>query len=159
MKYIIGYTKEKAKIYNEEGHNISTIVVKNVDIDEHIENALKTIKFFDGRAEFCKVESDLLVNDEVHYISADTFKNIWGSYALTLDKITSNEQGVCPFCGGRSLEYDCCESLEGYIYYPWHCPNCEHGGAEYYETSFAGHNVYDKNGDEVEITEDMIERG
>lgn len=71
--------------------------------------------------------------------------------------VKSNECGICPFCNKIALNYGVMELMDNMCYYPWTCENCGHRGEEWYEMSFAGHNVVDEDGDEIEITEDMIE--
>lgn len=70
----------------------------------------------------------------------------------------SNEQGVCPFCNGKNLNYGSIELHGEMICYPWECEDCSHEGEEWYETTFAGHNIITEDGENIEITEDMIEK-
>lgn len=74
-------------------------------------------------------------------------------------KLKSNKQGVCPFCGEEgTLYYDCVEFEDDFCYFPWKCANCGHEGEEWYSMEFDGHNVIDKDGNNVEIEDYMIER-
>lgn len=64
-----------------------------------------------------------------------------------------NNEGVCPFCGDTDLQYEAIQ-LEGNMsYYPWTCKKCSHKGEEWYDMTFAGHNVEDENGDLIELQE------
>ena len=73
-------------------------------------------------------------------------------------KLKSNEVGVCPFCNSEgTLNYDCVNNEGDMCYYKWCCSNCEHEGEEWYRLEFIGHNVIDESGDNIEITEIMIE--
>ena len=59
-----------------------------------------------------------------------------------------NEEGVCPICGGESLEFESAEIDDGGVKYPWTC-ECGASGDEYYDMTFSEHcNVTDKNGKE-----------
>lgn len=73
-------------------------------------------------------------------------------------KVKSNENGQCPFCNSRNLDYDCVQLEGDMMYYPWRCRNCSHEGEEWYNLSFAGHNVFDEEGDLYEIEPHMIEK-
>jgi hypothetical protein len=72
-----------------------------------------------------------------------------------------NERGICPFCGSENLDYASIKFEGDMAYFPWECKDCNHQGEEWYELKFAGHNVFDENGDSIElqeskkITEDM----
>lgn len=68
-----------------------------------------------------------------------------------------NKRGICPFCGQQTLEYDCVELVDDMMYYPWECTNCEHRGEEWYNLTFAGHNIEDENGDCI-ITLELPEK-
>lgn len=76
-------------------------------------------------------------------------------------KVKSNEVGVCPFCNhDGELDYDCFEMESGNMgYFKWTCENCGHEGEEWYHLEFVGHNVIDENGDNIEIEDNMIEKG
>jgi predicted nucleic-acid-binding Zn-ribbon protein len=62
-----------------------------------------------------------------------------------------NEVGKCPFCGSDDLDYDCMEPTEDMIYYPWTCKNCGHKGEEWYDISFAGHNIETEDGCMIDV--------
>lgn len=72
-------------------------------------------------------------------------------------KVKSNEMGTCPICNGNDLDYGCVEFTNNMIYYPWTCNNCKAEGEEWYNLDFVGHNIIADSGDNIEITEDMIE--
>lgn len=72
-------------------------------------------------------------------------------------KVKGNDRGYCPFCGGDNLEYGTVRFEGDMCYFPWQCPNCKHEGEEWYSLNFIGHNVIDKNGDNIEIEDSMIE--
>lgn len=62
-----------------------------------------------------------------------------------------NEQGKCPKCRSDNLEYGAI-SLEGDMaYYPYTCKDCGQQGEEWYKLEFAGHNVYDEDGEIIEL--------
>lgn len=66
-------------------------------------------------------------------------------------EIKSNKQGVCPLCNSQNLDYGTI-NLEGELCnFKWKCLNCGGEGEEWYEMTFAGHNVKDENGDLWEI--------
>lgn len=74
-------------------------------------------------------------------------------------KLKSNEQGKCPFCNSTgTLNYDCAENEGDMLYYKWTCLACGHHGEEWYSLTFAGHNIEDEDGNNIEITDDMIEQ-
>lgn len=62
-----------------------------------------------------------------------------------------NSVGVCPNCKESNLEYDSIR-LEGeQCYFPYKCKNCGLEGEEWYSMEFIGHNVFDKNGELIEL--------
>lgn len=76
-------------------------------------------------------------------------------------KVKSNKVGVCPFCNHEGeLEYGCVSNEDDNMcYYKWRCLNCNHEGEEWYYLEFVGHNVFDENGNCIEIEDKMIEKG
>jgi C4-type Zn-finger protein len=78
---------------------------------------------------------------------------------LEMEKLKSNEQGVCPFCGEvGTLDYDCVNNEGNMCYYKWHCMNCNHDGEEWYTMEFIGQNIIDENGDNIEVNDEMIKK-
>lgn len=75
---------------------------------------------------------------------------------ITNMQILSNDEGTCPFCNESNLNYDSAEFEWNMVYYPWTCPNCGHSGEEYHKLEFTGHNVFDEEHNNIEITYDMI---
>lgn len=63
----------------------------------------------------------------------------------------TNEQGKCPKCGGEKLEYSTTEYVDNMCYYRYKCEECGQEGEEWYNMEFAGHNVYDENGEMIEL--------
>ena len=49
------------------------------------------------------------------------------------------QAGQCPKCGGNNLEYGVSEPLDGSIYYPYTCQDCNFDGDEFYNLEFVGH--------------------
>lgn len=73
-------------------------------------------------------------------------------------KVKSNSSGKCPFCDSYNLEYGCVEFEDfDMAYFPWTCKNCKRQGEEWNKLQFIGHNVIDKNGNSIEIEDNMIE--
>ena len=64
-----------------------------------------------------------------------------------------NEQGVCPKCGSTNLEYEPAKNEGDMLCYPWKCNNCGADGEEWYELTFAGHNLQNEDGDYIELQE------
>lgn len=62
-----------------------------------------------------------------------------------------NEQGVCPKCGSHNLEYDVISIECEACFYPYTCNDCGQEGEEWYSMEFTGHNVYDENGEIIEL--------
>ena len=63
-----------------------------------------------------------------------------------------NEQGFCPKCGSYNLDYHAMEfEDDGMCYYPYKCKDCGQEGEEWYKLDFQGHNVYDENGELIEL--------
>ncbi len=63
-----------------------------------------------------------------------------------------NEQGCCPKCHGLNLDYGAIEYQDdGMCYYPYKCKDCGQQGEEWYRLEFQGHNVYDENGEMIEL--------
>lgn len=52
-------------------------------------------------------------------------------------KFKSNEEGKCPICNSENLEYFGMELVDNAIYYPWHCPDCDTDGKEWYYVNFS----------------------
>lgn len=68
------------------------------------------------------------------------------------DSVTyTNEEGHCPKCGEANLDYGSLELEGNMCYYPYKCDSCGQEGEEWYSMSFAGHNVYDENGELIEL--------
>lgn len=66
-------------------------------------------------------------------------------------KDLKNSMGVCPHCKEQELEYGSIQ-LEGEnAYFPYKCCNCGLEGEEWYYMEFTGHNVYDKEGNLIEV--------
>ena len=66
-------------------------------------------------------------------------------------KDLKNNMGVCPHCKEQDLEYGSIQ-LEGEnAYFPYKCNNCGLEGEEWYSMEFVGHNVYDENGELIEL--------
>jgi hypothetical protein len=73
-------------------------------------------------------------------------------------KFKGNYEGECPFCESDNLDYGEVEFSEHYCYFPWKCEDCGHEGKEYYDMEFVGHNVFNDEGNEIEIKYNMIEK-
>ena len=63
----------------------------------------------------------------------------------------TNEQGRCPRCHELSLDYQAVQYTDEMCYYPYKCEKCGQEGEEWYRLDFQGHNVYDENGDMIEL--------
>ena len=46
------------------------------------------------------------------------------------------QEGKCPICGSRDLEYSSVELETGFLYYPVTCKKCGGTGREYYNIEF-----------------------
>lgn len=55
--------------------------------------------------------------------------------------IKGNYAGACPVCGEHNLDYGASEFEGDMMYFPWTCGNCGMNGEEWYDTTFAGHNL------------------
>ena len=152
MKYLAVYGKEDVAIFNEQGYNAGNIHVTGEDIKKTILSMFRTIKFFDNKVEFKIVEMPELSKSS--FLAPTMFTRIWNAN----DKITSNQANICPFCGNEHLKYYSAEYLDNIVYFPWKCTNCSHSGFEYYEMTFCGHHIMTNDGEEIEITDDMIEK-
>ena len=49
------------------------------------------------------------------------------------------EQGICPKCGSKNLDYGCSEPKDESIHYPYTCQDCGFDGEEVYSIEFAEH--------------------
>lgn len=78
-----------------------------------------------------------------------------GIEEITTPMFKSNKKGTCPFCGEEDLEYGAVSFEGDFCYFPWECNCCGEKGEEWYELSFAGHNVI-VDGENIEIDESMI---
>ena len=63
----------------------------------------------------------------------------------------SNEQGKCPFCNSRDLDYDTIKFDGDMCFYPYMCKKCGHQGEEWYKMVFNGHNVLTEDGECLEV--------
>lgn len=73
-------------------------------------------------------------------------------------KVKSNNAGNCPICNQDSaLDYAEIQFDGDMCWFPWRCGECGAEGEEWYKLTFIGHNVYNEEGDCIEITDDMIE--
>ena len=67
-------------------------------------------------------------------------------------KDLTNEQNICPKCKGSNLQYQAIEVMDDMMaYYPWKCEDCGLQGEEWYKLEFQGHNVYDEEGNIIEL--------
>lgn len=62
-----------------------------------------------------------------------------------------NECGVCPRCGKEDLEYGSIQLEDNMCYFPYECKSCGLEGEEWYSMQFAGHNIYNEDGDYIEL--------
>lgn len=67
------------------------------------------------------------------------------------DRTYTNECGVCPRCGKGDLEYGSIELIDNMCYFPYECKSCGLEGEEWYSMQFTGHNIYNENGDCIEL--------
>ena len=51
-------------------------------------------------------------------------------------KKTTQDQGICAFCGSRDIEYDLDTTNGNLISYDWHCNECNASGSEWYKLEF-----------------------
>lgn len=63
----------------------------------------------------------------------------------------TNIQGKCPHCGKLIETYGSIEFEGDMVYFPWHCEYCNIDGEEWYELKFQGHNIYDDEGNQIEL--------
>lgn len=52
-------------------------------------------------------------------------------------KFKSNEEGRCPICNSQMIEYFGMELEDTAVYFPWHCPDCDTDGKEWYYVNFS----------------------
>lgn len=62
-----------------------------------------------------------------------------------------NKQGICPKCQSYNLDYQPVDFTDTMCYYRYKCEDCGQEGEEWYNMEFAGHNVYDENGEMIEL--------
>lgn len=61
-------------------------------------------------------------------------------------KFKSNEEGRCPICNSQMIEYFGMEfDIMGNVYYPWHCPDCNADGKEWYFVNYNDTGDYNGN--------------
>lgn len=73
-------------------------------------------------------------------------------------EFVSNKQGYCPVCNSSQLNYGSVELEWDMMYYPWECADCGAEGEEWYNVSFNGHNVADKDGVMTEVKDVTTEQ-
>ena len=52
-----------------------------------------------------------------------------------------HEEGVCPKCGGKNLNYDGLIQDGTCVGYIWICPDCSAEGVEWYNLEFSEHEI------------------
>lgn len=62
-----------------------------------------------------------------------------------------NRQGYCPRCEHLNLDYGSPRFEDTMVYFPWKCKDCGLEGEEWYSMNFQGHNVYDEEGNIIEL--------
>lgn len=62
-----------------------------------------------------------------------------------------DEQGKCPKCKGLNLDYQPADFTDSMVYFRWTCEDCGQEGEEWYDMSFAGHNIITEDGEEIEL--------
>ena len=62
-----------------------------------------------------------------------------------------NEPGECPRCSSYELDYEPVRVEGNMAYYRYTCNNCGQEGEEWYSLEFEGHNIYDENGEIIEL--------
>lgn len=67
------------------------------------------------------------------------------------EEYKSNEQGKCPKCNGMNLDYQPVDFEDNMLYFRWKCEDCGQEGEEWYRMDFQGHNVYDEEGNIIEL--------
>lgn len=62
-----------------------------------------------------------------------------------------NRQGYCPRCKHLNLDYESACFEDTMVYFPWKCEDCGLQGEEWYSLDFQGHNIYDEEGNIIEL--------
>lgn len=62
-----------------------------------------------------------------------------------------NEEGHCPKCDSTDLNYGAVEFEGDMCYFPYTCNECGTHGEEWYRLDFEGHNVYEEDGNVIEL--------
>ena len=65
------------------------------------------------------------------------------------------EPGICPYCGSDAVDYGSSYAADEMYCYEAKCKDCERSFEEWYNLSFAGHNV----GDNCEFTANPGDEG
>ena len=144
------YTPGSLKVENEEWG----FFVYNGEVDTDSMDNMSQYWFYDDymnredfKAKIDKAAKDLYNDMSKLYETMTSNTEIQESEESTY----SNKQGVCPKCGESNLEYESIR-LEGEMaYFPYKCNNCGQEGEEWYSMEFAGHNVYDEEGNLIEL--------
>lgn len=63
----------------------------------------------------------------------------------------TNEQGLCPKRKSGNLDYFSQDTDSDMIWYCYKCKDCGQEGEEWYRLDFQGHNIYDENGEMIEL--------
>ena len=71
---------------------------------------------------------------------------------INKDKLM-NRAGHCPNCKESNLDYGAVQFESNLCYFPYKCNNCGLEGEEWHLLEFAGHNIYDEDGNVIEVEE------
>lgn len=116
--------------------------INNFDIDEEIDLYRENKDYRDN---FTISESLKDFEDYIEFVKG-IIKQLEES-----DKTYINKCGVCPRCGNEDLEYGSIKLEDNMCYFPYECKSCGLEGEEWYSMQFAGHNIYNENGDCIEL--------
>lgn len=98
-----------------------------------------------------KEKSEVYTTDIKNVIMAITDIDKYYEITEEEEKEYVNESGVCPKCKEQSLYYESVRFEGEQCYFPYKCSNCNLEGEEWYTLEFIGHNIYNENGDLIEI--------
>lgn len=120
---------------------------------EDYDNIIADLRSLNSCGELSNEEYDIILENYENWLKewSDKMENNEEKYPKIDENNLENSMGVCPYCKEQDLEYGAIQ-LEGECaYFPYKCNNCGLEGEEWYSMEFTGHNVYDENGELIEL--------
>lgn len=145
--------EDNFKIYNDEDNlmELESWTNGGVDMIIHIDTNNDLVEELENYI------NNFNINIAYEYVNKKDFKDYIEFVKGVIkqlresDKTYTNKCGVCPKCKKEDLEYGSIELEDNMCYFPYECKSCGLKGKEWYSMEFAGHSIYNENGDCIEL--------